>query len=131
MLIQFEYNIKEKWIIHGYSIFSPITSGILADDMGYLNLVLAFMWELLIYFNSLRKTCYFQFPSYLIIVDALDEINDQGESAFLKELLDTINAAALQGLKFLITSQLDPNVSQWHIVYHKESLHTVTCGQLI
>ena len=25
MLIQFEYNIKEKWIIHGYSIFSPIT----------------------------------------------------------------------------------------------------------
>ena len=25
ILIQFEYNIKEKWIIHGYSIFSPIT----------------------------------------------------------------------------------------------------------
>ena len=79
------------------------TGGILADDMGYLNLVLAFMWKLLIYFNSLRKTCHF-LPSYLVIMDALDEINDQGELAFLKELLDTINAAALQGLKFLITS---------------------------
>ena len=26
ILIQFEYNIKEKWIIHEYSIFSPIIS---------------------------------------------------------------------------------------------------------
>ena len=42
-------------------------------------------------------------------MDALDEINDQGELAFLKELLDTINAAALQGLKFLITSWPSPN----------------------
>ena len=31
---------------------------------------------------------HFQLPSYLVIVDALDEINDQGGSAFLKELLD-------------------------------------------
>ena len=55
---------------------------------------------------------HFQFPSYLVIVDALDEINDQGGSAFLKELLDKINAVALRGLKFLITSRPDPNIAR-------------------
>ena len=54
---------------------------------------------------------HFQLPPYLVIVDALDEINDQGGSAFLKELLDTINAAALRGLKFLVTSRPDPNIA--------------------
>ena len=53
-----------------------------------------------------------EFPPYLVIVDALDEINNQGGSAFLKELLDTINAAALPGLKFLITSRPDPNIAR-------------------
>ena len=53
-----------------------------------------------------------QFPSYLVIVDALDEINDQGGPAFLKELLDAINAAALRGLKFLVTSRPDPNIAR-------------------
>ena len=52
-----------------------------------------------------------EFPPYLVIVDALDEINDQGGSAFLKELLDTVNACALRGLKFLITSRPDPNIA--------------------
>ena len=55
---------------------------------------------------------HFQFPPYLVIVDALDEINDQGGLAFLKELLDTINAAALRGLKFLVTSRPDPNIAR-------------------
>ena len=32
--------------------------------------------------------------------------------AFLKELLDTINVAALRGLKFLITSRPDPNIAR-------------------
>ena len=55
---------------------------------------------------------HFEFPPYLVIVDALDEINDQGGLAFLKELLDTINAAALRGLKFLVTSRPDPNIAR-------------------
>ena len=55
---------------------------------------------------------HFQFPPYLVIVDALDEINDQGGSVFLKELLDTVNAAALRGLKFLVTSRPDPNIAR-------------------
>ena len=54
---------------------------------------------------------HFQFSSYLVVVDALDEINDQGGSRFLKELLNTINTAALRGLKFLITSRPDPNIA--------------------
>ena len=52
-----------------------------------------------------------KFPPYLIIVDALDEINDRGGLAFFKELLDTINAAGLRGLKFLVTSRPDPNIA--------------------
>ena len=60
--------------------------------------------------QSMNKR-HLQLPSYLVIVDALDEINDQGGSAFLRELLDTINAAALRGLKFLITSRPDPNIA--------------------
>ena len=55
---------------------------------------------------------HFKFPPYLVIVDALDEIDDQGGSAFLKELLDTINVAALRGLKFLVTSRPDPNIAR-------------------
>ena len=52
-----------------------------------------------------------KFPPYLIIVDALYEINDRGGLAFFKELLDTINAAGLRGLKFLVTSRPDPNIA--------------------
>ena len=52
-----------------------------------------------------------EFPPYLVIVDALDELNDQGGSAFLKELLDTINAVGLRGLKFLVTSRPDPEIA--------------------
>ena len=53
---------------------------------------------------------HFEFPPYLVIVDALDQIDDQGGSAFLKELLDIINVGALRGLKFLVTSRPDPNI---------------------
>ena len=53
-----------------------------------------------------------EFPPYLVIVDALDEINDQGGSGFLKELLDTINVVGLRGLKFLVTSRPDPNIAR-------------------
>ena len=49
-------------------------------------------------------------PPYLIVVDALDEIKDNGGSMFLRSLLETINQRRLRGLKFLVTSRPDPSV---------------------
>jgi hypothetical protein len=48
---------------------------------------------------------------YLIIIDALDEIKGDGGSAFLSDLLIAINEYDLRGLKFLVTSRLDPKVA--------------------
>jgi len=42
-------------------------------------------------------------------VDALDEVEDRGGSAFLKELLRMTDKYPLCGLKFLITSRPDPD----------------------
>ena len=47
--------------------------------------------------------------SYLVVIDALDEIYGEGGSAFLRDLLETIDKGYLRGLKFLVTSRPDPN----------------------
>ena len=49
---------------------------------------------------------------YLILIDALDEIDGTGGSEFLRVLLEVIdkNENHLQGLKFFITSRPDPNL---------------------
>jgi WD40 repeat protein len=52
-----------------------------------------------------------EFPSYLVVIDALDEIENQGGSVFLRELLMTVNGGQLQGLKFLITSRPHPELA--------------------
>ncbi|KAG6876095.1 hypothetical protein C0992_000971 [Termitomyces sp. T32_za158] len=49
-------------------------------------------------------------PSNLIVIDALDEIEERKGAAFLKELLTTINAGYLSGLKFFITCRPDPEI---------------------
>ena len=49
-------------------------------------------------------------PSYLIIIDALDEIKDDGGRIFLGNLLITINGYDLRGFKFLVTSRSDPKL---------------------
>ncbi|PPQ93627.1 hypothetical protein CVT25_001122, partial [Psilocybe cyanescens] len=56
---------------------------------------------------------------YLIIIDALDEIDGTGGSEFLRNLLDVVdqNENRLQGLKFFVTSRPDPN-----LVRHVDSL---------
>ena len=51
-----------------------------------------------------------ELPPYLIVVDALDEIEADGGSMFLQSLLETINQRRLRGLKFLVTSRPDPRV---------------------
>ena len=51
-----------------------------------------------------------ELPPYLIVVDALDEIEADGGSMFLQSLLETIDQRRLRGLKFLVTSRPDPRV---------------------
>ncbi|KAF9007675.1 WD40 repeat-like protein [Hymenopellis radicata] len=48
------------------------------------------------------------FPPCLIVVDALDEARDGWE--FLSELISTVEAGHLKGLKFLITSRREPKL---------------------
>ena len=48
---------------------------------------------------------------YLIVIDALDEVDDGGGLKFLHALLTTIQKGNLQGLKFLVTSREDDNVA--------------------
>ncbi|KAF5311029.1 hypothetical protein D9619_008102 [Psilocybe cf. subviscida] len=51
-----------------------------------------------------------ELPPYLIIVDALDEINEQGGSKFLCGMLEAVKQHYFHGLKLLFTSRPDPNV---------------------
>jgi hypothetical protein len=50
-------------------------------------------------------------PPYLIVIDALDEVDNEGGLAFLHALLATIQKGNLQGLKFFVTSREDDRVS--------------------
>ena len=49
-------------------------------------------------------------PRFLVVIDALDEIDGMGGSEFLRDLLDVINKKRLLGLKFFVTSRPDPNL---------------------
>jgi len=49
-------------------------------------------------------------PPYLIVIDALDEILDDGGPAFLRSLLNAIDEYDMRGLKFLVTSRPDPEL---------------------
>jgi len=52
-----------------------------------------------------------EFRPFLVVVDALDEVEDSGGSAFLEELLRMTDKSRLRGLKFLITSRPDPDLA--------------------
>ena len=69
-------------------------------------------------------------PHYLIVIDALDEIDGTGGSEFLQVLLEVIdkNETRLQGLKFFVTSRRGPNLAR-HVyslksnqLYHLEEV---------
>jgi len=53
-----------------------------------------------------------KFSPLIIIVDALDEIEDRGGSAFLEELLRMTDKCHLRGLKFFITSRPDVDLAK-------------------
>jgi len=59
-------------------------------------------------------------PHYLIIIDALDEIDGTGGSDFLRDLVNSINKSnekCLSGLKFFVTSRSDQG-----LITHVKSL---------
>src|SRR6202044_2977656 len=60
-------------------------------------------------------------PPYLIIVDALDEIEGEGGSFFLRDLLKTVDSGHLRGLKFLITSRLNPELAKLCASFNSEA----------
>ena len=53
-----------------------------------------------------------ELPPYLIIIDALDEIEGQEGSMFLGDLLKAIDGRYLRGIKFFVMSQPDPDVAK-------------------
>jgi len=53
-----------------------------------------------------------KFSPLLVVVDALDEIEDRGGSAFLEELLRMTDKSHLPGLKFFITSRPDADLAK-------------------
>ncbi|KAF8634523.1 hypothetical protein AX14_010652 [Amanita brunnescens Koide BX004] len=52
-----------------------------------------------------------ELPPYLVLIDALDEIEGEGGPECLRELLMTVKSGHLQGLKFLITSRPHPDLA--------------------
>lgn len=52
-------------------------------------------------------------PLYLIVIDALDEVNGAGGAELLRNLLRVVkeNRIGLRGLKFLITSRTNPEIA--------------------
>ncbi|KAF5326801.1 hypothetical protein D9619_004041 [Psilocybe cf. subviscida] len=47
---------------------------------------------------------------YLIVIDALDELADDGSTNFLNSLFNLLNNVSLKGFKILITSRSDPKI---------------------
>ncbi|KAH0584811.1 hypothetical protein H2248_008090 [Termitomyces sp. 'cryptogamus'] len=58
------------------------------------------------------KSCSPDLPPYLIVIDALDEIEGKAGAEFLRKLLITIQSGHLQRLKFLVTSRPDPELAK-------------------
>lgn len=49
-------------------------------------------------------------PVYLIVIDALDELAENGSSDFLDSLFTTLNNVPSKGFKLLLTSRSDPTI---------------------
>jgi NACHT domain len=49
-------------------------------------------------------------PCYAVPIDALDELEGTGGTEFLKALFDVVNEQDLSGLKFFVTSRLEPTL---------------------
>lgn len=68
---------------------------------------------------------------YLIVIDALDEIDDRGGLAFLRELVKAVDSdgSDLRGLKFLVTSRPDRGIKDLCQTLPSESCHLEDVAQ--
>ena len=62
-------------------------------------------------------------PHYLIVIDALDEIDGEGGLALLSELFKTLNDGTLPGLKFFATSRQDPGLVEQVERFERKQLY--------
>jgi len=84
-----------------------------ANIFDSVNIASKQMKDLLVdpWMQSVSEHCA-KFSPLLVIVDALDEIEDKGGSAFLGELLRMTDKSHLRGLKFFITSRPDADLAK-------------------
>ncbi|TEB29601.1 WD40 repeat-like protein [Coprinellus micaceus] len=47
---------------------------------------------------------------YLFLIDAVDELEDNGGPVFLRGLIEAVNASHLPGIKFFVTSRSNPDI---------------------
>ncbi|KAF8694677.1 hypothetical protein AX14_001956 [Amanita brunnescens Koide BX004] len=115
---QFEETRKQKYIIPTivYQLAHQSRSYkhalLRADKFGSVDVLSKQMKDLLIgpwqrSANDRRP----ELPPYLVVIDALDEIEGEGGPVFLRDLLMTVNSDQFQGLKFLITSRPHPDLA--------------------
>ncbi|RXW20163.1 hypothetical protein EST38_g5706 [Candolleomyces aberdarensis] len=62
-------------------------------------------------------------PCYLIVIDALDEVEGHSGSEFLRALLDVINEYDMAGLKFFVTSRSDPDLVDYVEGFERKQLY--------
>ncbi|KAH0584862.1 hypothetical protein H2248_008140 [Termitomyces sp. 'cryptogamus'] len=116
---QFENTRHQKYIIPtlvyqlAYHSQSFAKSLLAADKMSVNKQLSKQMQGLLIGpWKKALKNRSSELPPYLIVIDALDELEGKAGAQFLRELLLTINDGHLKGLKFLVTSWPDPALAQ-------------------
>jgi len=116
---QFEDTRRQNYIIptivyqlaHNFSSYASVLSRTNKFDSAdvlseQLKDLLVDPWQ-----QSANESSPSKLPPYLVVVDALDEIDDGGGSGFLRDLLETIEEGHLRGLKFLVTSRPDPELA--------------------
>jgi hypothetical protein len=86
--------------LHDYGKFETVQHDVRAQLKG----LLIEPWERTLIADPSKS------PHFLVVIDAIDEIDGEGGSEFLHELLDVINKHRLLGLKFFVTSRPDPEL---------------------
>ncbi|KAJ7888504.1 hypothetical protein B0H13DRAFT_888652 [Mycena leptocephala] len=113
---QFEDTTKRRYIIPSivYQLArhsSSFRRALVAVNLGSCDEPDKQMQELLVEpWRRCLRDREFHIPSFLIVVDALDEIADGEGVCFLQQLLSTVRTGDLDGLRFLVTSRPDPDI---------------------
>ena len=60
----------------------------------------------------IKQKHYHGLPTYLVVIDALDEIEESERSSLLEQLLKSFKKNNITGLKFFVTSRPDPDIAR-------------------